>query len=70
MLKQLESKEGSKGGKRRVTLNDDSVQLSFFQLDDPVLTSIRDDLKDLDLNTISPLEAFDRLRSIKKKTGL
>ena len=70
VLKQLESKEGSKGGKRRVTLNDDSVQLSFFQLDDPVLTSIRDDLKDLDLNTISPLEAFDRLRSIKKKTGL
>lgn len=70
VLKQLESKENTKNGKRRVTLNDDAVQLSFFQLDDPVLLSIRDELKDLDINTISPLEAFDKLRSIKKKTGL
>ena len=70
VLKQLESKDSSKGGKRRVTLNQESVQLSFFQLDDPVLSSIRDELKDLDINTISPLEAFDKLRSIKKKTGL
>ena len=70
VLKQLESKEGTKGGKRRVTLNEEAMQLSFFQLDDPVLLSIRDELKDLDINTISPLEAFDKLRSIKKKTGL
>ena len=70
VLKQLESKEGSKNGKRRVSLNDEPVQLSFFQLDDPVLSSIRDELKDIDLNTISPLEAFDKLRSIKRKTGL
>ena len=70
VLKQLESKESGKNGKRRVSQNDEPVQLSFFQLDDPVLTSIRDELKDLDLNTISPLEAFDKLRSIKRKTGL
>ncbi|MDD2280304.1 MAG: DNA mismatch repair protein MutS, partial [Bacteroidales bacterium] len=70
VLKQLESKEKEGSKKRRVTLNEDSLQLSFFQLDDPLLASIRDELKDIDINTMSPLDAFDKLRSLKKKTGL
>ncbi|MDR0728690.1 MAG: DNA mismatch repair protein MutS [Prevotellaceae bacterium] len=43
-----------------------AMQLSFFQLDDPVLTRIRDELRNLDINTLSPLDAFDKLREIKK----
>jgi len=70
VLKQLESKEKEGSKKRRVTLNEDALQLSFFQLDDPLLASIRDELKDIDINSMSPLDAFDKLRSLKKKTGL
>lgn len=73
VLKQLEAKEKgvSKSDKKgRVSLNDEAVQLSFFQLDDPLLVSIRDELKDMDINTMSPLDAFDKLRSLKKKIGL
>lgn len=70
VLKQLESKDKDSSKKRRVTLNEEPVQLSFFQLDDPLLASIRDELKGLDINTMSPLDAFDKLRSLKKKTGL
>lgn len=73
VLKQLENssqKSGKPGRKTAVTLNDQAVQLSFFQLDDPLLVSIRDELRDLDINTLSPLDAFDKLRLLKKKTGL
>jgi len=73
VLKKLEAKDNnsSKADKKgRVTLNDDAVQLSFFQLEDPLLISIRDELKELDINTLSPLDAFDKLRSLKKKIGL
>lgn len=48
----------------------DGVQLSFFQLDDPTLESLRDDLKGADLNNMTPLQAFDLLRSMKEKLGL
>lgn len=71
VLKQLETSDpasSAKSGKRRVTQNEQSVQLSFFQLEDPLLISIRDELIGLDINTMSPLDAFDKLRSIKKKT--
>jgi Mismatch repair ATPase (MutS family) len=43
------------------------IQLSFFQLDDPLLEELRDELKKIDINTMSPLDAFDKLRSLKKK---
>ncbi len=46
------------------------IQLSMFQLDDPVLIEIRDQIKDLDLNNITPLEALNRLAQIKKLSGL
>mgnify|MGYP003316552075 CR=1 FL=1 len=46
------------------------VQLSLFQLDDPTLGAIRDALKDADINAMSPLQAFDLLRSLKEQLGL
>jgi DNA mismatch repair protein MutS len=58
------------GKLRQATLNDEAVQLSFFQLEDPLLISIRDELKEMDINTLSPLDAFDKLRVLKKKIGL
>ena len=50
--------------------SDGSLQLSFFQLDDPALESIRDHLKDADLNNMTPMQAFDLLRSMKSELGL
>ncbi len=47
-----------------------AVQLSLFQLDDPTLASLRNTLKNTDLNNITPLQAFDLLRSMKKELGL
>lgn len=49
---------------------DGSLQLSFFQLDDPLLESLRDDLNGVDINNLTPLQAFDILRSMKEKMGL
>ena len=47
-----------------------NVQLSMFQLDDPVLVQIRDQIKDLDVDTLTPIEALNKLNEIKKITGL
>jgi len=71
MLKKLEAQRQSPS--RPATKGDaknDNFQLSFFQLDDPVLTQIRDELKHIDINSLSPLDAFDKLREIKKLSGL
>ena len=48
------------------TRTDQGVQLSFFQLDDPVLTQIRDELLHLDVNNLTPLEALNKLNEIKR----
>ncbi|MDR2467043.1 MAG: DNA mismatch repair protein MutS [Prevotellaceae bacterium] len=48
----------------------EGCQLSFFQLDDPVLIAIRDKLKKLDINNLTPIEALNRLNEIKRITGL
>ena len=45
------------------------MQLSFFQLDDPVLEQIRDEVKHLDINNLTPLEALNKLNEIKKLVG-
>jgi hypothetical protein len=46
------------------------MQLSMFQLDDPVLIQIRDQIKGLDINSLTPLEALNKLNEIKKIAGL
>ncbi|MCQ2114812.1 MAG: DNA mismatch repair protein MutS [Bacteroidales bacterium] len=48
----------------------DGMQLSFFQLDDPLLEDLRDELKSADLNNMTPLQAFDLLRNMKDKLGI
>lgn len=55
---------GEIGGKR------EGMQLSIFQLDDPVLKQIRDEIAGLDINTLTPIEALNKLNEIKKFTGL
>ena len=48
----------------------EGMQLSFFQLDDPVLKQIRDEIAYLDINNLTPIEALNKLNDIKKLTGL
>ena len=48
----------------------EGMQLSIFQLDDPVLKQIRDEIKNTDINNLTPLEALNKLNEIKKLSGL
>ena len=48
----------------------EGFQLSFFQMDDPVLKSIRDEIRSLDINNLTPIEALNKLNEIKKLSGL
>ena len=42
------------------------MQLSFFQLDDPVLSAVRDEIRDLDINNLTPMAALNKLHDIRK----
>lgn len=69
ILKQLEN--GSQKGninKPLVNVGEqrEGMQLSFFQLDDPVLEQIRDEIKNLDVNNLTPIEALNKLNDIKR----
>ena len=70
ILKQLESsadREGlGKGAKIGNLPETDHMQLSFFQLDDPVLCQIRDQILGLDINSLTPIDALNKLDSIKR----
>lgn len=56
------SKPSVKGGDSK----NDGVQLSFFQLDDPVLSQIRDEIVNIDVNNLTPVEALNKLNEIKR----
>ncbi len=69
ILKQLErdnSQQGTHSTAPTTGTQTGGVQLSFFQLDDPVLCQIRDELLNLDVNNLTPLEALNKLNDIKK----
>ena len=71
ILKQLEAESSGVGAKAKPSaeaLNQsrDGMQLSFFQLDDPVLSQIRDEILGLDVNNLTPLEALNKLNDIKR----
>ena len=70
ILKQLESDNHQQGiaGKplAEVSENRGGMQLSFFQLDDPILCQIRDEILNLDVNNLTPIEALNKLNDIKK----
>lgn len=71
ILKTLEASRTQGGGTseniKRVT--EENMQLSFFQLDDPVLENIREELTKIDINTLTPIEALMKLNAIKKMIG-
>jgi DNA mismatch repair protein MutS len=48
------------------TEKDDKLQLSFFQLNDPVLEQIKEDIQNIDIDNLSPIEALVKLNQIKK----
>jgi DNA mismatch repair protein MutS len=70
MLKELEKRHGEKQSNGAMAKSDETMQLSFFQLDDPVLSQIRDEIKNIDINTLTPVEALMKLNEIKKISGL
>ena len=73
ILKQLESENAQVGtaGKPTAQIADtrEGMQLSFFQLDDPVLIQVRDEILGLDINNLTPVEALNKLNDIKKIVG-
>ena len=71
ILKQLEADNAQVGaaGKpsaEKINSSRDGMQLSFFQLDDPVLCQVRDEILGLDINNLTPVEALNKLNEIKK----
>ncbi len=74
ILRQLESIRKANGGNPSTASalgkKEEAVQLSFFQLDDPVLSQVRDQIKNLDVNNLTPIEALNKLSEIKRLTGL
>ncbi|MBP5558686.1 MAG: DNA mismatch repair protein MutS [Bacteroidales bacterium] len=68
-LRDLERRERNADALSKNTAEDGSVQLSFFQLDDPTLGSIREQLLAADLDNMTPLRAFDLLRKLKEEVG-
>lgn len=74
ILKQLETDNSEVGsvGKpsvKRLEESREGMQLSFFQLDDPVLCQVRDEILGLDINNLTPMEALNKLNEIKKIIG-
>ena len=70
IMKRLEKAHASQENKSKVQeAKEDEMQLSFFQLDDPILECIRDEIQDLDINSLTPVEALMKLNEIKKMTG-
>ena len=70
IMKRLEKAHTSQENKAIDLISkDDEMQLSFFQLDDPILERIRDEIQDLDINSLTPVEALMKLNEIKKMTG-
>ena len=68
-LRELEAAAPDMSGERPAAAQQ-GVQLSLYQLDDPLLLDIKDELARMDINKMSPLDAFDALRGLKKKIGL
>lgn len=71
VLKQMEGNAGNENIQRNLkeVSAQKAMQLSFFQLDDPVLSQIKDELIKTDINTLTPVEALMKLNDIKKLVG-
>ncbi|MBO7606632.1 MAG: DNA mismatch repair protein MutS [Paludibacteraceae bacterium] len=72
ILEQLEvgnSKSPISDGSKPAKKKPEAVQLSLFQLDDPILEAVRDEINHLDINNLTPIEALNKLNEIKKIVG-
>ncbi len=70
ILKTLEASRTQGSAKENIKkITEENLQLSFFQLDDPVLENIREELTKIDINTLTPIEALMKLNAIKKMIG-
>ncbi len=70
ILKTLEESRTQGSSKENIKkITEENLQLSFFQLDDPVLENIREELTKIDINTLTPIEALMKLNAIKKMIG-
>jgi DNA mismatch repair protein MutS len=68
-LESLHKQQDTSGKQKKMSLPAQDYQLSFFQLDDPVLSNIKDELLKTDINTLTPVEALMKLNEIKKMVG-
>ena len=71
VLKELEQDNAEVGAAAKpntakIAAHREGMELSFFQLDDPILTQIRDEILELDVNNLTPVEALNKLNEIKK----
>ena len=71
ILKELEADNAQVGGvgkplAEKINMSRQGMQLSFFQLDDPVLCQVRDEILGLDINNLTPVEALNKLNDIKR----
>ena len=62
--------KGTKESSKSKTKHSDGIQLSFFNLEDPVLMQIRDEIRKIDINSLTPIEALNKLNDIKKICGI
>ena len=72
VLKELENSHHNENPGKQIgenSNNQEGYQLSFFQLDDPVLKQIRDEIANINVNNLTPVEALNKLNEIKKITG-
>ena len=73
ILSELEKSSGQQGLSKpvgEIASGREGMQLSFFQLEDPVLRQIRDEIMKMDINNLTPIEALNKLNEIKKLSGL
>ena len=68
ILKKLENNKSKNENKKAINTNEE-MQLSFFKLDDPTLIQIKDEITDIDINSLTPVEALLKLNEIKKLIG-
>lgn len=66
ILERLETGHNRTSEKKSIKQTKDGLQLSFFQLDDPVLEQVREEILNIDIDTLTPVEALMKLNSIKK----
>ena len=69
ILKQLETDNRQAGVSKpmgEIAEQKEGLQLSFFKLDDPVLEQIRDEIKNLDVNNLTPIQALNKLNEVKR----